>query len=71
MVLTICESKMEDHHDSASPPADEIPTSQPRASRHLDADEILAAFASIRDSFMYSAGMNKDKESSRAGKNII
>ena len=62
---------MEDHHDSASPPADETPTAQPRASRHLDADEILAAFADIRDSLMFSAGMNKDKDSSKAGKNII
>ena len=62
---------MEDHRDSATPPATEIPTTQPRVNRHLDGDEILAAFASIRDSFIYSAGINKDKESSRAGKNII
>ena len=61
---------MEDHQDSATPPSSGIPT-QPRVNRHLDADEILTAFASIRDSLMASAGMNKDRESSRAGKNII
>ena len=62
---------MADQQDSATPPATEIPSTQPRVSRHLDGDEILAAFASIRDSFMYSAGINKDKETSGAGKTNI
>ena len=61
---------MEDHNDSAAPPP-ASGTSTPRANRHLDADEILTAFASIRDSLMASASLNKDRESSRAGKNII
>ena len=70
--MNISESfNMADQQDSATPPATDIPSTQPRVSRHLDGDEILAAFASIRDSFMYSAGINKDKETSGAGKNII
>ena len=61
---------MADQFDSATPPATEIST-QPRVGRHLDGDEILAAFASIRDSFRYSAGLNKDRETSGAGKTNI
>ena len=61
---------MADQFDSATPPATEIPT-QPRVGRHLDGDEILAAFASIRDSFIHSAGFNKQREASGAGKTNI
>ena len=70
MVLTICESNMADQQDSATPPV--IVFHQPS----LGLDTIwmvteISRIASIRDSFMYSAGINKDKETSRAGKNII
>ena len=69
--MNYCELNMADHQDSATPPASEIPSTQPRVNRHLDGDEILTAFASIRDSLLYSTGANKNKETSEAGKNNI
>ena len=70
MGVNLCESKMADHQNSAVPPASVFST-QSRVDHPPSGKEILADLASICDSLRLSAGVIKDKESSRAGKNII